>query len=107
MPIYASFDRLSTKKIRIQSVGEDFVIFKDPPKITIIGFGFLDTAHWSSTDHAKGDGAHGKSTALGGGQFPSDTESAGFCATSGGAGLVEFEFTDYILLGIIESRGNL
>jgi len=44
----------------IESIGRsEFTIFKDPPKITVIGYGFLDTAHWSSADHKRGNKRHG------------------------------------------------
>jgi hypothetical protein len=44
----------------ITTVGKsEFTIFNDPPKITVIGYGFLDTAHWSSEDHKRGNKSHG------------------------------------------------
>jgi hypothetical protein len=44
----------------ITTIGKsEFTIFNDPPKITVIGYGFLDTAHWSSEDHKRGNKAHG------------------------------------------------
>ena len=44
---------------RISKVGKTAVILKNPPRITVTGYAFLDTGHWSSSDHQRGNNSHG------------------------------------------------
>lgn len=43
----------------IEKLGKTAVIFKSPPKITVTGYAFLDTGHWSKDDHQRGNKSHG------------------------------------------------
>ncbi len=43
----------------IDKLGTTAVIFKDPPKITVTGYAFLDTGHWNPADHHRGNKSHG------------------------------------------------
>jgi hypothetical protein len=43
----------------IDKIGTTAIIFKNPPRVTVTGYAFLDTGHWSAADHHRGNGSHG------------------------------------------------
>ena len=43
----------------IDKINTTAIIFKNPPRVTVTGYAFLDTGHWSATDHHRGNGSHG------------------------------------------------
>lgn len=43
----------------IDKIGTTAIIFKNPPRVTVTGYAFLDTGHWNQADHRRGNGSHG------------------------------------------------